>query len=72
MKEVVIFNVALHLRDVSSSIDSTICDVHFALSVSSSITLLHSGIEMIQAKKRMHRGSFALEVSMIIFQRTPG
>ena len=39
------------LRDVTSSIDSTICDVHFALSGSSLITLLHSGIEMIQAKK---------------------
>ena len=40
-----------NLRDVTSSIDSTICDVHFALSGSSLITLLHSGIEMIQAKK---------------------
>ena len=54
------------------SIDSTICDVHFAPSGSTIITLLHSGIEMIQAKKRMHRGSFALEVSIMIIQRTPG
>ena len=58
------------LRDVTSSINSTICDVHFALSGSSLITLLHSGIEMIQAKK--FSGSFALEVSIMIIQRTTG
>ena len=39
------------LRDVSSSIDSTICDVHFAVLGSSLITLLHSGVEMIEAEK---------------------
>ena len=39
------------LRDVSSSIESTTFDVHFALSGSTLIISLHSGIEMIQAKK---------------------
>ena len=39
------------LRNVSSLTDSTISDVHFALSGPSLLTLLHSGIEMIFAKK---------------------